>query len=85
MNITIGLYFEIRDAKLYGGVGSIGYANINFDCKVENIGTDTLKKYATAQIKEIAKLCDVSVEKVKLISRKAYEENTEDDEEYGDD
>ena len=32
--VTLGVYFEVKDAHLYGGDGSIGYCNTNVDLKI---------------------------------------------------
>lgn len=34
MKIRISLYFEIKDSEMFGGVGSIGYAERNMDFTV---------------------------------------------------
>lgn len=79
MIITIGLYFEVRDAEMYGGVGTVGYANVNLECALESLTNEKLKNYVNSQIEGIANLCKTSVEKVKVISRTEYEENVDDD------
>lgn len=39
--ITLGLYFEVHDADIYGGKGTVGYANINADlCWLTNVWSD---------------------------------------------
>ena len=83
MNMTISFYLEIKDAELYGGEGSIGYGCARLDIVGDNIGADTIKKYADAQLDGWARMCKVPVEKVRLISRTEYEKNTEDEYEDG--
>lgn len=74
--ITIGLYFEIHDAYMYGGVGTVGYANINMDLKVSALTKGNLSDYIEKQKQGVAKVCEVDVEKVLIISRLKYEEET---------
>lgn len=81
--ITLGLYFEVHDADIYGGKGSIGYVNINVDLKVSALSNADIGKYAEDQIKGVADMCKVDKEKVIIISRTDYEKETED--EYDDD
>lgn len=75
--VTIGLYFEIKDSELYGGMDSVGYASINVECTLENLTNEKLKKYLDSKAEEIAGMCKVPVENVKPISREEYEEKTE--------
>ena len=85
--VTLGLYFEIKDAYLYGGNGSIGYFNTNADLKISNLLKADVYNYVEAQRKGVADVCHVDVEKVRVISRTEYENNTEgiEDDDYEDD
>lgn len=74
--ITIGLYFEIHDAYMYGGVGTVGYANINMDLKASALTKGNLSDYIEKQKQGVAKVCEVDIEKVLIISRTKYEEET---------
>ena len=84
ITFTLGLYFEVHDAELFGGEGSVGYTNINVDLKVSALLKGDLKNYVEGQIQGVAEMCKVDKEKVIIISRTYYEEETEeeDDEEY---
>ena len=63
--VTLGVYFEVKDAHLYGGNGSIGYCNTNVDLKnidsilnsmsVENIAEEFGLK--TKQVGSSAAVC----------------------------
>lgn len=77
--ITLSLYFEISDSAIYGGEGSIGYANTNVDLKAANLKNTDVCKYAEDQRSGVAELCKVKADKVRIISRTEYEENTDDD------
>lgn len=82
--VTLGVYFEIQDADLYGGEGCVGYSNINVDLNISSLLKADICNYVEAQRKNMADMCCVDVEKVRVISRTEYEENTEDEEDYYD-
>lgn len=82
--MTLGLYFEVHDADLYGGEGTVGYANTNVDLKVSALGQADIYNYVEAQKQGVAEMCKVDKEKVIVISRTKYEEETEDEEEWDD-
>ena len=73
--VTLGLYFEIRDSEMYGGEGSVGYANTNCDLTISALESGDACKYMENQIKGIANMCWVDAEKVRVISRTEFEEN----------
>ena len=75
--ITISLFFEISDSYLYGGMGSVGYAESKIGCYNRTVNVNN--KYVDDQILSMAQLADVPAEKVKLITKEKYEENTEED------
>ena len=75
--VTLGVYFEIKDAALYGGEGTVGYANINMDVKISSLVSENVCNCVEQQRKGMAELCHVDVEKVKVISKTEYDENTE--------
>ena len=90
--VTLGMYFEVKDAYLYGGDGSIGYCNTNVDFKISNLLKadvyNDICNYVEELRKRVADMCHIDVEKVRVISRTEYKENTEgeeDDDDYGDD
>lgn len=85
--VTIGIYFEVHDSEVYGGNGTLGYANINSDSKVSDIAKADIEKYADSMRQSVADMCKVDKEKVIIISRRDYEKETEyeyDDDEYDD-
>ena len=87
--ITIGLYFEIHDADIYGGEGTVGYANINVDLKVSAFEKVSIDEYVEKQKQGVANMCGVDKEKVVIISKSDYIKETEDedydvDEDYDD-
>ena len=77
--ITLGLYFEIHDSNIYGGKGSVGYANTNVDLKVSDLVKTDMAKYVDSQRQGVANMCKVGTEKVIIISRTDYEKETEDE------
>lgn len=77
--ITLGLYFEIHDSNIYGGKGSVGYANTNVDLKVSDLVKADMAKYVDSQRQGVANMCKVDTEKVIIISRTDYEKETEDE------
>lgn len=85
-NIKLTLYFEIKDAKIYGGEGSIGYSSVGVEISYINYEKDNLfnkkemmKKYIADQTKAMAEFAKVPVENVRVISKEEYEINTEDE------
>ena len=82
--VTLGVYFEIKDSAMYGGEGSIGYANTNVDLKISSLASANVLEYVEGQRKGVAEMLKVDVEKVRVIPRTEYEEETEEDEESED-
>lgn len=80
--MTLGLYFEVHDADLYGGEGSVGYANTNVDLKVSALGQVDIYNYVEAHKQGVAEMCKVDKEKVIVISRTKYEEETADEDDW---
>lgn len=76
--VTISLYFEIEDSELYGGKGEIGYAESRADINAENFPKIDIKEYINNQILGFAELCKVPPEKIRIIPRNEYEDNTDD-------
>ena len=77
--ITLEMFFEIKNAEMYGGEGSTGYAEIKEDVCLESMKEYDLQKDAEGKIEGFAKMLKVSKEDVRIISRTEYEENTEED------
>lgn len=80
INITISIYFEVKNAEVFGGEGSIGYMKQRTDITLEKPNKLDLYEYAKAGIKSIAKMLAVSEEDIRTISRQEYEEKTEEEE-----
>ena len=80
--ITIGLYYEIHDAAMYGGIGTIGYANTNIELKVSALAKADISNYVEMQRQGVAEMLEVDKEKVIVISRTDYEECTADEEDW---
>lgn len=79
VNVTIQMFFEVKNAELFGGDGSIGYTEINADICTESLSDFDLQEYAKSTTKGFTEFCKVSEEDVRVISRKEYEQNTEED------
>lgn len=82
MKIRISLYFEIKDSEMFGGEGSVGYAERNMDFTVTEKKTRIFKESAYDYVKKaIANMVEslgVSEACIRTISKEEYEENTED-------
>lgn len=72
--LTIGMYFEIKLAE-----DDYLYSATNLDLDTENMTGFDLQKFKDANIKNYSELCKVPEENVRVISRKEYQENTEED------
>lgn len=81
MKIKISIYFEIKDSEMFGGVGSIGYAERNMDFTVTDkkpcVFKESAYDYVKKAIANMAKSLDVSEACIRTISKEEYKENTE--------
>lgn len=75
--MSLGIYFEITDAELYGGKDSIGYAATIVGITANALQKMDFAKYADRQREATADMCKVPLENVRIISRKEYEEADE--------
>lgn len=84
--ITLEICFEVHDSNIYGGKGSVGYANTKLELKVSALAKAGQNYYVEMHRQDVADMCQVDKEKVIIISRTDYEEATEDEdgEEYED-
>ena len=74
-SMSLGIYFEIKDAEICGGDGSIGWAATIVDIYSSDrpgIISRTVKR-------KMAQYFHVPLRKIKQISRGEYEENTEEE------
>lgn len=82
MKIRTSIYFEINDSEVFGGAGSVGYAeqNVGFTVTEENprIFNDSAYDYINKATANMAKSLGVSEECIRTISKEEYEENTDD-------
>ncbi len=85
VSITATLYFEVKNADVFGGEGSVGYTSVAFSdvAHLESL-TD---EFINNQRGVTAKMLSVLADDVTLISKEAYEAATEgpDDGENGGD
>lgn len=80
-SMSLGIYFEIKDAELYGGEGTTGYAATIVEISIEGLQNADFEKYANSQLEAMASMAKVPKEKVRIISKDEYEENTEEEQE----
>lgn len=83
-SMSLGIYFEIKDAELYGGEGTTGegttgYAATIVEISIEGLQNADFEKYADSQLEAMASMAKVPKEKVRIISKDEYEENTEEE------
>lgn len=79
IDVTISLFFEVRDAEIFGGKGESGYSEIKIDFYTEDLTGFKLREYAQQQLVRLAELCKVPQENIRIVEREEYEENTEED------
>lgn len=74
IKVSLTFYFEIKNAEIYGGEGSIGYV-----CQSVDVGNiDTISdKHISDFAEGMAKLMEVSIDDVRFITEAEYKENTE--------
>lgn len=76
IDIQVNLYFEIHNAPLYGGKGSVGYSSLSIG-DFDDFDTSKFNdNFVNNIIQSIAGLSNVSSTDVKLISKNEYENNT---------
>lgn len=75
VSITATLYFEVKNAAIFGGEGSVGYTSAAFSDvqHIENLTED----FIMAQKKVTGKMLNVSADDISLISKEAYTTATE--------
>lgn len=85
-NIKLTIYFEIKDAEIYGGPGTIGYmssgieiAHLDYEKDNPFNQREIMEKYIADQTKGVAAFAKVPVECVRLISKEEYEISTDED------
>lgn len=72
MDITLKLFFEIKDAELFGGIGKAGYIESGMEISGEHLEQVNLRQYAEEQRKGIAQMCGVMEAKVGIIPEGRY-------------
>lgn len=79
--VSLSLYFEIKNSVIYGGDDTVGYAMTNVEVKISSLKNADIMKYAENQKSGIAKMCEVDIKNVKIVSKEVYERETEETEE----
>ena len=77
IDVTLSLFFEIKDAEIFGGVDEVGYVEEKWDLKTDNLANVKLQKLMQRTISRLAKTLSVPEENIRTISRTEHEENTE--------
>ena len=92
VDITLTCYFEVKDAEMFGGAGSVGYTSVSLEHskaadQLVGIITDSVQRedFFCAQRKSTADLLGVPVKCVRAITYDQYEAATGDDETEDDD
>lgn len=77
--VTVKVFYEIKDSKLYGGVGSVGYAATEHGgIPFENLDSLT-DEFLHKTCLDMAMVLKVDPECVRIISKEEYDLNVEDD------
>ena len=75
IKVSLAVYFEVKNAEIYGGEGSIGYYSESMTIGNIDVITD---KHVSDFAKRTAKFFHVSIDDVRFITEAEYEEKTED-------
>lgn len=75
--VTIKTFFEIR---LGIDPEDVVYSETSIDVPAKNFSTFNLEDYVSAQKEYLSDALNTSPENIRVISRKEYEENTEEEE-----
>lgn len=78
IDVTISIYLEISNAEMYGGEGSIGYAEAKIDLSASSLDGFKLEEFAAGNIDSFAELLKVPGENIRIIPRFEYENSTDD-------
>ena len=66
INVTISLYFEVKDSEMFGGVGKIGYTEVKADLEVEDLSNIKIQDFAEDMIAGYAEMFKVPKEMCEL-------------------
>lgn len=69
-SMSLGIYFEIKDAELYGGEGTTGYAATIAEISIEELQDADFEKYANSQLEAMASMAKVPKESANHIKRR---------------
>lgn len=78
VSITVKVFFEVLDAEVYGGVGSIGYTATKISGGIGMAAID-FDSYIKEQVTGLSKLMGVPEENIRIIDKTEYELNTEEE------
>lgn len=79
IQVTIEVFFEIKDSEMFGGVGSVGYSSSRITGGYLMLDNN-FEQYTSEQIKRFADLMNVSENCIRVITAEEYEMNTLDEE-----
>lgn len=77
IHVTVSLFFKITGSEM--GDGEDLYCESKVNLNTEDMSGFNLQEYAKSQIDGFVELLKVSKENIQIVSRKEYEENTEED------
>lgn len=75
---SMSLFYQVHDAEIYGGIGSVGYAQQEFHGVLD---ADAFAATENGMREDMAEFLCVPPEKVVFISRTEYEEATKNEDE----
>ena len=78
IDVTISIYLEISNAEIYGGKGSVGYAEAKIDLNTSSLDGFKLEEFVAGNIDGFAELLKVPGENIRIIPRFEYENSTND-------
>jgi hypothetical protein len=84
---TLHFFFEIKDAEIYGGKGTTGYAEMTYDkaTNAEAFTADSYIEHSKTNAQILANQLHVPVENIAPIHRDKYDEMTKSEEDVNDD
>ena len=73
-SMSLGIYFEIKDAELYGGEGTTGYAATIVEISIEGLQNADFEKYANSQLEAMASMAKVPKEFAKDYANNRFDD-----------
>ena len=80
VSTRIAVFFEVKDAEVYGGKESVGYVEMALNGNTLMLSSNC-QKYIDCQKKNLSSMLNVPVDCIRSITEEEYEMQTEDCEE----